>query len=180
MGGIGAIELIKTFPRQPFTQHLKFLIQLDRRGKDDCVFYDCDNKNFNKMIQSYGFKKADGTFSDISIIAPVWGIAAVNLSVGYYSEHSVAERLFIKEAEATFCKLDRILIDHRKFPVYEYVKNKTFNTINFCSEEPIKHEFPSNECSWCGNAINQYNRHWIKEDDFFMPLCDECFTFYTA
>lgn len=179
-GGLGAIELVKNHSFCPFSISPKFLIQLDRRGKEDCVFYDCNNKDFNKMIQGYGFKRADGTFSDISILGPVWGIAAVNLSVGYYSEHSIAERLFIKEAEATSNKVAKILTDYKKFPNYKYIKNK-LSFFDFSLEkEDNKSDsfvFPDNECSWCGKKINRSNRHWIKDGDISMPLCDDCYAF---
>ena len=49
MGGIGAHKLIHFFPSNPFTDlDIKFLIQLDRMGKNDCVFYDCNNRSFIK------------------------------------------------------------------------------------------------------------------------------------
>ena len=75
----------------------KAIFQLDRRGSDECVFYDCDNPDFIKYVESFGFKEAYGSFSDISIIAPAWGVAAANLSVGYYLEHSNAEYLKCRE-----------------------------------------------------------------------------------
>ena len=38
MGGLGAQVLTYTEPK-PFAE-MKYIIQLDRRGKDDCIFYD--------------------------------------------------------------------------------------------------------------------------------------------
>ena len=38
----------------PFKE-LSYIIQLDRRGKTDCVFYDCDNTDFVKYIENFGF-----------------------------------------------------------------------------------------------------------------------------
>ena len=101
IGGVGAFSLVSQFKECPFRNKPKCLIELDRMGENDCVFYDCCNKKFIKTIQNYGFKLAYGTFTDISIIAPTWGIAAVNLSVGYYDEHTTVERLFIDETYKT-------------------------------------------------------------------------------
>ena len=42
----------------------------------------------NQFVTSFGFQKAVGTFSDISVIAPALHVAAVNISAGYYCEHS--------------------------------------------------------------------------------------------
>lgn len=46
VGGIGAESVIKIFPKMPYDA--KYLVQLDRRGDDDCVFYDCDNPDFTR------------------------------------------------------------------------------------------------------------------------------------
>ena len=91
-GGEGSEHLIKTFPQCPF-KNCRALIQLDRANKDDCVFYNCDNIKFEKYISKFGFKYNWGTFSDISIIAPKWKIAATNLSVGYVDEHTQSTAL---------------------------------------------------------------------------------------
>ena len=68
---------------------LNYIIQLDRRSSNDCVFYDCDNKEFTKYVESFGFLEGIGSFSDISVICLSWGIAGVNLSVGYDSSSDV-------------------------------------------------------------------------------------------
>ena len=68
-----------------------FVIELDRQGCGECVFYKCDNKDFEEYINSFGFTTYRGAYTDISIICPAWGCAGVNLSVGYYYEHSYGE-----------------------------------------------------------------------------------------
>lgn len=113
IGGIGAQQLIQTFSRCPFDV-CNFLLQLDRKGYNDAVFYQCDNKNFVKYIESFGFKEAYGTFSDISFIAPQWGIAAVNLSIGYMDEHTESERLYCDFCDETIEKVKKILIQVQK------------------------------------------------------------------
>jgi hypothetical protein len=67
------------------------MIELDRQGRDDAVFYDCDNPEFEEYITKFDFVSDWGTYSDISTIAPSWECAAVNLSIGYFDEHSYAE-----------------------------------------------------------------------------------------
>ena len=93
MGGLGARELVKQ--NCPFP-NLKFLIELDRQGENDCVFYNCANPDFTTYIESFGFKKAMGSFSDISFLMPKWQICGTNLSVGYKYEHSYSEILNFK------------------------------------------------------------------------------------
>ena len=119
-GGLGAEAVINRFPDCPF-EDCRAIIQLDRQGKDDAVYYDCDNKTFEKKITSYGFKTQWGTFSDISVIAPAWKIAAVNLSVGYYDEHRAIETLNLKQLESTIKKVERMLKDCGKWPSYAYI-----------------------------------------------------------
>jgi di/tripeptidase len=120
MGAEGARKLIKDYPECPF-QDLKAMIELDRRGCLDCVFYECDNPDFEEYIEEFGFVTNAGIFSDISVIAPEWGIAAVNLSVGYLDEHSLVERLYIEDLENTIQKVKCILDKSISMLNYAYI-----------------------------------------------------------
>ena len=106
IGGIGANDLIVNYPNCPF-EDCRAIIQLDRAYRNDAVFYECDNKDFENYICRYGFKFEWGTFTDISIIAPRWEIAAVNLSVGYINEHTPIERLYCDWTDETLKKLKK-------------------------------------------------------------------------
>ena len=66
IGAVGATKMVMDIG-EPLSE-LKYIIQLDRRGEKDCVFYDCDNKEFVTYIENFGFKEAMGSFSDISMI----------------------------------------------------------------------------------------------------------------
>ena len=90
-GGIGASVFVKKFPNPP--KDLKYIIEFDRQGINDCVFYWCHNKDFITYTENFGFEFDYGTFSDISEICPAWKIAGVNLSVGYLKEHTTTETL---------------------------------------------------------------------------------------
>lgn len=102
----------------------KMAIELDRRGLDDCVFYRCDNKAFQEKIESYGFVTKIGSRSDICEICPKWNIAGVNLSIGYFSEHTLSETIDINAMMSTVEKVQKILKDHDKLPFYQYQSNK--------------------------------------------------------
>ena len=106
-GCIGASKLIAAMP--VFNEDLRFMIQLDRRGHKDAVYYDCDNEEFEKFITQFGFETEWGTLSDISVLAPVWGVAAVNVSVGYEDEHHEIERLHVDWLYETIDKVANIL-----------------------------------------------------------------------
>lgn len=97
-GGIGATHLAMEH-RPPDT--LRVMLQLDRQDSNDYVTYGCESPEFDKWIESQGYAKSIGSFSDISILAPDWGIAAANLSVGYVGQHSSREILIVPHLEHT-------------------------------------------------------------------------------
>lgn len=146
IGGLGAeqfcndIELNK-LPKE--LRQLKAIIEIDRKGKNDAVYYDCDNKEFEKYINSNGFKTQIGSFSDISFIAPILGVAAVNLSSGYYNAHTLHEYINFKHLNATIRKVIKIVQEStsENFPRYEYIEkprknnwDKYYSTIYFDDE----------------------------------------------
>lgn len=86
-GGNGA----RDFANSKIKPEVNYIIEMDRRGSNDAVFYNCDNPEFTEFVISYGFKKERGSFSDISVIGPYLETAAVNISAGYYNEHRLHE-----------------------------------------------------------------------------------------
>ena len=107
---IGAIGAEK-FTQAKFAKELKFnyIIELDRRGYNDAVFYDCDNDDFEDFITKDFYKTSFGSFSDISVIAPFLKCAAVNLSCGYYNAHTVDEYVVIPEMDRGIQEVCKIL-----------------------------------------------------------------------
>lgn len=104
-GGHGAREACKAFT--PDGVHC--LIEMDRKGDKDAVYYTNDNENYHKWIESFGFDHAHGSFTDISVLMPEWKLSGVNLSIGYYEQHTKMERMFVKETLATVDKVCRML-----------------------------------------------------------------------
>lgn len=167
VGGIGADSLIKRFPECPF-EECKALIQLDRKGEDEAVFYQCDNKEFTDLIETYGFYTDLGTFTDISIIAPAWGIAAVNLSIGYEDEHCYTEVLHMDWCHETIDKVEKMLIECGSWLSYSYIPSKTRWTWG-----PSALWSPKT-CCYCGKPIKNSDGHPFHD----MELCDECYNEY--
>ena len=130
VGGIGAKYFCLAHKQKQLPKNLdtlKLIIEIDRRGSNDAVFYQCANLDFEKYITGKGFKTAQGSFSDISLIAPELGIAAVNLSSGYYNAHSLHEYIIRAELESTIEKVCEMVADAAKpdFPKFVYVENFT-------------------------------------------------------
>lgn len=127
----------------PFAE-LCYVIQLDRRGADDCVFYSCDNEEFTQYIENFGFVEAIGSFSDISVICPAWKIAGVNLSVGYRDEHSVSEILFVGQMLNTIDKVIKML-QEKDIPKFEYI--------------PAAYDMRSAWFRWIAPSVNKDDKH---------------------
>jgi hypothetical protein len=116
-GCIGADRLSRI--KCPF-KDLRYVIQLDRRGANDCVFYDCDNKEFISYVEEFGFVEAIGSFTDICSFCPEWKVAGVNLSVGYQNEHSKSEILYVGHMLNTIEKVCNML-NEKEIPYFKYI-----------------------------------------------------------
>lgn len=125
VGGLGANKfcLAHQHHQLPNKLHdLKFIIELDRKGKNDAVYYSCANPDFEAYISGKGFTTAQGSFSDISVIAPELDIAAVNLSSGYHHAHTLHEHINRAELDNTICKVVEIIRDIPQLSRFEYVE----------------------------------------------------------
>ena len=101
-----------------------YAIEFDRKGKNDAVFYDCENDEFEDFITEEFYSTSWGTFSDISIVAPFLGCAAVNLSCGYYKAHTTDEYVVIKEMIASMNAACRILDRTTEETKFIYIEAK--------------------------------------------------------
>lgn len=127
IGGLGADTFAEEYSMGKMPKDLaalKLLIEIDRKGSKDAVYYNCDNPEFEAYITSKGFVTAFGSFSDISVIAPKLGVAAVNLSSGYYNAHTLHEYINRKQINAVIQAVIGIIADAAKqdFPKYQYIE----------------------------------------------------------
>lgn len=150
-GGLGASALAEKYPDCPITG-LKYMIELDRRGTNDCVFYDCYCPEFVDYVEKFGFCERWGSFSDISFLMPGWNIVGVNLSVGYEDEHSYTEILNIGPLFDTIRKVKQML-QEENIPDFKYDELPATNSAWW------KHtNYFSNEqrCSKCKKPFSDY------------------------
>ena len=167
MGGIGATKFANTFEKPVIKT--KFLVEFDRHGDKDCVFYHCGNKDFHDYIEKYGFEKAYGTFSDISVICPKWDIAGVNLSVGYEDEHSYTEYLKIGIMMNTIEKAKKIIKESKDAPSFNY-KAETYIYNNTSTNK-------SYVCYECMSIFPQYGGiDYVTKEGKIRHICDSCFS----
>lgn len=101
LGGKGSNWLMnakknKDIAEEINTQH-QFMIQLDRRHGSDFKCYSVGTDEFREYIQRItGYEEPD-RFSYTDIVTLCRDITGVNLSVGYYNEHSHQECLYVEE-----------------------------------------------------------------------------------
>ena len=116
VGGRGANKFVAS----KLKPGVNFIVEMDRRGSNDAVFYHCDNPDFTDFVLSFGFEENHGTFSDISVIAPPLNTAAVNISAGYYNEHRTHEYIDMLAVENNIRRIgEMIMADSEHF---EFIK----------------------------------------------------------
>lgn len=169
VGGLGAKALVRDYPKSPFG-NLKAIIEIDRQGSKDAVYYFCNNPDFEKYISSFGFKTAYGSFSDISIIAPAWGCAAVNLSAGYYNEHFVNEFVNLAELMCTVTKVKNILLQEESMSYFEYIPFER----NYRSFAPLQRK-SGLVCEICTKKFGKGDK---KMSAYGMTICEDCYNEY--
>ncbi len=117
-GGNGA----RAFEKSRIKVKVNYIVEMDRRGNNDAVFYGCDNPDFTDFVLSFGFAENHGSFSDISVVAPHLKTAAVNLSAGYYNEHRTHECIDMLAVENNIRRITQMaLTETETFP---YMKRR--------------------------------------------------------
>lgn len=122
VGCVGASKFIKTSQYKELP--VNYIVEFDRKGSNDAVFYECDNQDFMEFITEEGkgfFKENWGSCSDISYIAPYLGVAAVNLSCGYYEAHTSKEYVVLAEMKKAIAEAKKIIKKEVEKP-FEYIE----------------------------------------------------------
>lgn len=170
-GGLGAQALAKSAQRLP---QLNFMIQLDRKGSNDCVFYDCITPEFIQYISSFGFAEAVGSYSDISFLMPVWKTCGVNLSIGYQNEHTTSETLNVTWLFNIIQKVENIL-KQKEFPTFEYKQTTNALLDYFCEYEDMAYGAGGDLCHCCGKYFFDFELFPAKsKDKKVIYYCGDC------
>ena len=122
VGCIGA----KKFTSGSLRPQVNYIVELDRRGSNDAVFYHCDNPGFEDFVTSFGFETAGGSCSDISYIAPYLETAAVNISCGYYCEHQRHEYIHLEEMELNAARVAQMVTQQTEHFEYREQQDNFF------------------------------------------------------
>ncbi len=171
-GGVGACAICDRFPDCPIPG-LKYMIQLDRHGTNDCVFYDCYCPEFVNYVESFGFCERWGSFTDISFFMPEWEIVGVNLSVGYEDEHSRCEILNINPLFDTIRKVKKMLSE-KDIPDFLYDEISPIKNSAWWKSVGQTNWFDC-KCSKCKKAYSEYELFPVLGIDgktkFYCPDC---------
>lgn len=107
VGGVGMKNFLKA---NVFNKEgVRLLIALDRKGCNDWVDYIAVPKEVKRYIETFGFIEGNGSYSDVMDLSRETLIPGINLSVGYYSQHTASERVHFDELELTIRRVISIV-----------------------------------------------------------------------
>ena len=158
IGTVGAKKFIATDLAS--TLEFNYIIEFDRKGKNDAVFYDCDNEDFEAFITKEYYKTSWGSFSDISVVAPFLKCAAVNLSCGYYNAHTTKEYVVITEMLASINAACDILERTTEKDKFEYIEATYANYGGYYGGYYYGGGYRNSNSS-----IKCYNGFWYQEEE---------------
>lgn len=163
IGGIGADKASKT---EVIPDSIKYLIQLDRRGEKDAVYYCCGNSKFHNFIEDYGFDHARGSFTDIDTLMPVWDICGVNLSIGYYNEHNKNEYINLNYMSETLKKVAK-MIETLPDEKHEFIKERAMASV-------LNYDTRNSRKLYQGKTIQEYYASFLDNESTSKVVCDAC------
>jgi len=185
IGAKGAEKFVKDINKKVMRK-INFIIEIDRQGYNEAVFYDCGNKDFKNMILNYGFDEDFGTFSDISVLSPAFDIASVNLSAGYFNEHTTNEIIKIDYLMHTVYNVERILLSKNVNTKYDFQEIQNFYSLYKYYDDYDYYKNCDNnlrkiiECDWEEATDNEWFKYYGEEkpktkaelDEFILRYSD--------
>ena len=128
IGCVGSGKFADWLLENEEARNVKFIVELDRRNATDAVFYQCGNKDFIKFVtETTGYKEECGSYSDICQISPALDVASVNLSCGYYHEHTLQHYVIADEMYNTIEATKKLLAKADEVSRFDYQK-KTYTS----------------------------------------------------
>ena len=133
-------------------------IGLDRKGKQDAAVYTYESQSLLNIVKKYGYEKKLGSVTDIAIIQDEYPKAAVNLSVGFFNEHTTMEYIDVSAFEYTALIVPKLL---------DSVTNVVFNdihSVNRCiSRYTIGNSYKSKDLDYYDDYMLPYSHYTTKK-----------------
>lgn len=147
-----------------FFKNVSYLIQADRHGGNDLItetngIYSASKKWLNEitpLLKKYKYKEAIGTGTDIGVMARTLHISGVNISCGYYSEHTNQEYTVVDELLNCVQFMHKILLTVPLNCVYDIsASSPSYSTFKYYDENDC---LPCDTCTHmdCLNC-NKFN-----------------------
>ena len=172
IGSVGAKKFVATELCKSLKGKFKYIIELDRANSNDAVFYDDDNKEFHEFVTKEFFREDWGTWSDICTLSPALEISSVNLSCGYYRQHTVNEYVVMEEMYRSIEETIKLLkrTDLEKEP-YKFVEVKYYPTYSGL------YGYGRGRSYWDDDYESDYYRGWLtntKKEKSTQKVEEEC------
>ncbi len=119
-----------------------------------------------------------GSFTDICVLSEKYGISGINLSVGYYKQHTNEEYVVFSELNNTINRVIELLRDSRNYcKKLEYKPKEYSNLHNFYRYDLYGNyrDFICN-CDICNKKVNVFETQETPDG----VICDECFNQYAS
>lgn len=172
IGGIGMDICCGELEKEVF-EKVNMAIAIDRQGIGDYVIYNALPKQVAKYVERHGWHEAIGSFSDIEIFTDSYLIPSINVSCGYYHQHTKNEILLLDGLRLCINRIARMLdnpISNR------YVSDKwgikTYKTYDALYDKYYQQYERRNcyslvtECPYCkSNNVQDYKEFYY---------CNEC------
>ena len=123
-GGYGSEDFAETELCRSLGNRISYVIDLDRMNSHDAVYYDLDNPDFEEFVEKEFWKFSYGSFTDICNLCPTIGVAGVNLSCGYYKQHTTNEYVVLDEMEKCIKEAKLLIKRSSKDQKFEYIEYK--------------------------------------------------------
>jgi len=136
IGGVGVKVFIDDFIKTLPFQNTHLFIEMDRCNANQYVYYsEYLPDEVKTYVESFGFVESYGSYSDIADLTDIFSIPSVNLSIGYYEQHTKNERLHLDEMNLTISRVFAML----KKPIKEFYPIEDMGLF----EDEIETELPS-------------------------------------
>jgi len=118
-GGKGAHAFVKA---QKSLKDVNWFVEFDRANTNDVTKYWDTNTGLLDAMKALSFKEVSGTFTDISVLCPHFKISGVNVSAGYYHQHTKEEIIDTFAVYDMYDRWTKILVSDLVNSKFAYVE----------------------------------------------------------
>ena len=133
-GCIGAEKFVKTELCKKLYGSFKYIMEFDRQGYEDAVYYDCDNRELKEFISSTEYwTEKEGIYSDVLVLGPALGSAYVNLSCGYFNQHTKEEYVIPSVIDRCIREAVKLLNKTNEYKYFTYQERSICEYDKWCT-----------------------------------------------